>query len=71
MLGQGSKHVWFTGPGNGPGHHLGPCSRTHFPHLPLFVLLVALGSTSVLGCPRLCHILTRHGSDELTFTILS
>ena len=24
MFGQGSKHVGFMGPGNGPGHHLGP-----------------------------------------------
>ena len=37
----------------------------------LLVLLVALGSASVLGCPHPCHILTCHGSDELTFTILS
>jgi hypothetical protein len=34
MLGQGSKHVGFTGPGNGPEHHLGPCGRTFFPQKP-------------------------------------
>jgi hypothetical protein len=31
MFGQGSKHVGFTGPGNGPGRHLGPCGCTRFP----------------------------------------
>ena len=71
MFGQGSKHVGFMGPGNGPGRHLGPCGRTYFLYLPLFVLLVALGLASVLGCPHLCHILTHHGSEELTFAILS
>lgn len=71
MFGQGSKHVGFTGPGNGPGRHLGPCGCNCFLHLPILVLLVALGSTFVLGCPHLCHILTHHGSEELTFAILS
>jgi hypothetical protein len=33
MFRQGSKHVGFTGPGNGPGHHLGPWGCTCFPHL--------------------------------------
>jgi hypothetical protein len=28
---QGSKHVGFTGPGNGPERHLGPCGCTRFP----------------------------------------
>jgi hypothetical protein len=28
MFGQGSKQVGFTGHGNGPGCHLGPCSHT-------------------------------------------
>jgi hypothetical protein len=31
MFGQGSKHAGFMVPGNGPGHHLGPWGRTHFP----------------------------------------
>jgi hypothetical protein len=33
MLGQGSKHVGSTGPGNGLGRHLGPCGHTRFPQV--------------------------------------
>ena len=32
----GRKHVGFTGPSNGPGRHLGPCSHTCFLHLLYF-----------------------------------
>jgi hypothetical protein len=42
MFGQGSKHVGFTGPGNGPGRHLGPCGLIYFPQSSLRSLIYVL-----------------------------
>ena len=40
MFGQGSKHLGFTGPDNGPGRHFGSCGCTRFPHLSLDYFLL-------------------------------